>query len=257
MFDFLFFNKSKKSVFSGFFDSIEVDIHSHLIPMVDDGSPDLTSSIHLIKQMHDLGLKKIITTPHISELYPNSNDAILDGLIRLRKELKKQAINVELSVAAEYMVNDIFERMILSEEPLLTLPERHVLIEMPHISEPVNLYKVLSLLKKKGYTPILAHPERYRFYNRNLFDYEKLKSYGCLFQMNILSLVGYYGHSISACSWTLLNNKMIDFIGSDIHHDKHIDAIKDGITFECQQLLHTYPFKNKAFFGCLKPEKKI
>jgi protein-tyrosine phosphatase len=251
MFDFFFPNKSKKSVLSGFFEGIEVDIHSHLIPMVDDGSPDLMTSMQMIQQMCDLGFKKIITTPHISELYPNSNDAILDGLIRLKKALKKQAIEVELTVAAEYMINDIFERMILNDEPLLTLPERHILIEMPHISEPVNVYKVLSLLKNKGYTPILAHPERYRFYNRNLFDYEKLKASGCLFQMNILSLIGYYGHSISECSWTLLNNKMIDFLGSDIHHHRHIESIKTNISVECQQLLLRYPFKNKAFFGCL------
>jgi protein-tyrosine phosphatase len=247
MFDFFFLNKQRKSIFSALFDIIEVDIHSHLIPAVDDGSPDLATSIGLIKQMQDFGIKKIITTPHISELYPNSNDAILDGLFRLKKALTSQGVELELTVAAEYMVNDIFERMILDDLPLLTLPERYILIEIPHISEPANFYKVLSLLTKKGYKPILAHPERYRFYNRNLFDYEKIKSYGCFFQMNILSIIGYYGHSINECAWSLLNNKMIDFVGSDIHNDRHISAIKKNMTLECQHMLNTYPFKNKIF----------
>ena len=247
MFDFFFPNKQNKSIFHAPFDTIEVDIHSHLIPAVDDGSPDLATSVGLIKQMQHFGLKKIITTPHISELYPNSNDAILDGLFRLKKALISDGIDVELTVAAEYMVNDIFERMILDDLPLLTLPERYILIEMPHISEPINFYKVLSLLTKKGYKPILAHPERYRFYNRNLFDYEKIKSYGCFFQMNMLSIVGYYGHAISECTWTLLNNKMIDFVGSDIHHERHIAVLQDSMTLDCQHILHTYPFKNKIF----------
>jgi protein-tyrosine phosphatase len=246
MFDF-FLNKTKKTTISGFFDTITVDIHSHLIPLVDDGSPDLETSIFLIKQIRELGFKKIITTPHISELYPNSNDAILDGLFRLKKALINEGVEMELTVAAEYMVNDIFERMILDDLPLLTLPERYILIEIPHISEPANFYKVLSLLTNKGYKPILAHPERYRFYNRNLFDYEKIKSYGCFFQMNILSIIGYYGYSINECAWSLLNNKMIDFVGSDIHNERHISAIKKNMTLECQHMLSTYPFKNKIF----------
>jgi protein-tyrosine phosphatase len=247
MFDFFFPNKQKKGIFNVLFDTIEVDIHSHLIPAVDDGSPDLATSVGLIKQMQDFGLKKIITTPHISELYPNSNDAILDGLFRLKKALTSEGVEMELTVAAEYMVNDIFERMVLDDLPLLTLPERYILIEMPHISEPVNFYKVLSLLTNKGYKPILAHPERYRFYNRNLFDYEKIKGYGCFFQMNMLSILGYYGSAISECTWTLLNNKMIDFVGSDIHNERHLSALRNNMTLECQYILHTYPFKNKIF----------
>jgi protein-tyrosine phosphatase len=249
MFDFFFTNKHKKGVLNTLFDTIEVDIHSHLIPAVDDGAPDLATSISLIRQMQDLGFKKIITTPHVSEVYDNSNDTLLDGFMKLRNALKKEAIDIEVTMAAEYMINDIFEEKIRADEPLLTLPKRYILVEMPHISEPVNLYSVLKLLTSKGYIPILAHPERYRFYNRSLFDYEKIKGYGCLFQMNILSLIGYYGHAISECSWTLLNNKMIDFVGSDIHNTRHIEALKDNITVEQQQLFLTYPFKNKACFG--------
>ena len=199
MLEFFFSNRKKTSDFDTCFQAIEVDIHSHLIPKIDDGAPDVLTSISLIRQMRDLGLKKIITTPHVSELYPNTNDSVLDGLIQVNQQIKLEGIDIELSVAAEYMVNDIFEQAILDNETLLTLPQNHILIEMPQLSEPVNIYRVLALLNDKGYTPILAHPERYRFYNRDIIFYEKLKRSGCLFQMNALSILGYYGHSVREC----------------------------------------------------------
>ena len=249
MLEFFFSNRKKTVDFNACFQAIEVDIHSHLIPNIDDGAPDISTSISLIRQMRELGLKKIITTPHVSELYPNTNDSVLDGLIQINQQIKLEGIDIELSVAAEYMVNDIFEQAILDNETLLTLPQSHILIEMPQLSEPVNIYRVLALLNDKGYKPILAHPERYRFYNRDIIYYEKLKQSGCLFQMNALSILGYYGHSVSDCAWLLLNNKMIDFVGSDIHHFGHIKALKKSMTLESQRLLDSYPFKNKTVFG--------
>lgn len=247
MLDFFFNKKNKKSVFN-YFEAIEVDIHSHLIPGIDDGSPNLTTSINLITQMGELGFQKIITTPHISELYPNNGDSVLDGLILIKKQIAREGIDMELTVAAEYMVNDIFERKLMEDEVLLSLPNKHILIEMSHLSEPINFFHVLSMLKYKGYTPILAHPERYRFYNKSLVEYQNLKSYGCLFQLNFLSLIGYYGQAISDCAWLLINNNMIDFIATDIHHQRHIEAIKNGMTPVCQHILDNYPFQNKTLF---------
>ncbi len=247
MLDFFFNKKSKKSVFN-YFEAIEVDIHSHLVPAIDDGSPNLATSISLIKQMKELGFQKIITTPHISELYSNNGDTVLDGLILIKKQITNERIEIEITVAAEYMVNDIFEKKLMDDEPILTLPNKHILIEMSHLSEPINFFHVLSILRTRGYTPVLAHPERYRFYNKNLVEYQNLKSYGCLFQLNFLSLIGYYGQTISDCAWLLINNNMIDFIATDIHHQRHIDAIKNGMTPVCQHILDNYPFQNKNFF---------
>ncbi len=246
MLDF-FFKKNKRSVYN-YFEAIEVDIHSHLIPGIDDGSPNLTTSINLITQMGELGFQKIITTPHISELYPNNGDSVLDGLILIKKQIAFERIDIELTVAAEYMVNDIFEKKLKDDEALLTLPNKHILIEMSHLSEPINFFHVLSILRSKGYTPVLAHPERYRFYNKSLVEYQNLKSYGCLFQLNFLSLIGYYGQAISDCAWLLINNNMIDFIATDIHHQRHIVAIKNGMTPVCQHILDNYPFQNKSLF---------
>ncbi len=252
MLNFLFPKKSQKvdlEVYP-YFENIEVDIHSHLIPGIDDGSPNISTSIELLRLMGELGFKKIITTPHISELYPNNGDTIFDGLIRLKKQMKSELLNIDLTVAAEYMINDLFEQALISEVPLLTLADKYILVEMSHLSEPINLYRVLSILKSRGFIPVLAHPERYRFYSNNLYHFEKLKTYGCLFQMNVLSLIGYYGSGISDCAKLLIENNLIDFIGSDLHHQRHLEAIKKGMAHEYNlYLINNYPFKNKELFN--------
>jgi protein-tyrosine phosphatase len=247
MFDFLFPSKKQKTetYFYPIFEVVEVDIHSHLLPNIDDGSPDMETSVQLIREMVDLGFRSIITTPHISELYPNENTDIQNVLYQLNAQLKREQINMDISVAAEYMVNDLFEQKILSDEPLMTLPNNHILIELSHISEPVNLYKVINLLIEKGYIPILAHPERYRYYNNNLAQFQKLINCGCHLQVNALSLDGYYGRMVSDCAWALLNNYMIEFIGSDIHHLKHIDVFKNNISTKSQHVFNNYHFQNK------------
>jgi protein-tyrosine phosphatase len=243
----LSFLKPKKADAIGsanLFKNIELDIHAHLIPGIDDGASDLMVSVELLKAMRDMGFKRVTATPHISELYPNTNDAILDGLILLKKEIKKYNIDIEVSVAAEYMINDLFEQMIQSDTPLLTLPMNHILVEMPHIDEPANLNRVLELLRGGNYTPIMAHPERYRYYNGDLDAYWRLKEKGCLLQVNVLSLTGYYGRQISRCAWAMLDEKMIDFIGTDLHHNRHLDNIETGMTVEIEDMLKHYPFKN-------------
>ena len=247
MFDFLFKSKKQKEWVPLYpvFEAIEVDIHSHLIPDVDDGAPNMETSVELIREMMDLGFKSITTTPHISELYPNENSLLLNRLYDLNKQLKREKIDIEINVAAEYMINDVFEQKVLSGEPLMTLANNHILVELSHISEPVNLYKVIAMLIERGYVPILAHPERYRYYNNNLMQFQKLINCGCHLQVNALSLDGYYGRMVSDCAWALLNNYMIDFIGSDIHHPRHIETMRNNISPKSQQLLNTYPFQNK------------
>ncbi len=250
MFEFFFTKKKAHEIGLYYypFQTIEVDIHSHLIPGIDDGAPDVKTAIELVRNLRDLGFKKIITTPHVSELYPNTINSVLDGLIQLKNELNTLTIDVEITVAAEYMINDVFEEMLVSNSEFLTLPQNHILVEMPHFSEPLNLHRVISLLVAKGFTPVIAHPERYRHYNGNLLQYKKLKDYGCTFQVNLLSILGYYGQTVRDCAWLLLNNRMIEFIGSDVHHSRHIDFLKINMPPECQHLINNYPFQNKNVF---------
>jgi protein-tyrosine phosphatase len=234
---------------SNLFKTIALDLHSHLIPRIDDGVPDLNNAIDLIKSMHSWGFKKIITTPHVSELYPNTTDTVLDGFFLLKREVKKHNIPIQIDVAAEYMINDMFEQLLLSDTPLLTLPNKHILVEMPHLGEPVNLDNVLKLLIKKGYTPLIAHPERYRFYENDLDAYAELKDKGCLFQANLLSFTGYYGRVINKTAWSMINDNMIDFIGTDMHHIRHLENIENSITPELADMIGHYPFKNKQLLN--------
>jgi tyrosine-protein phosphatase YwqE len=247
MFDFLFHAKKQKieTISYPLFEAVEIDIHSHVLPNIDDGSPDMQTSVQLIREMIDLGFRSIIATPHISELYPNENTTIENTLIQLKKQLKREQLDIDINIAAEYMINDVFEQKILSGERLLTLPNNHILVELSHISEPVNLYKVIAMLVERGYTPILAHPERYRYYNNNLAQFQRLINCGCHLQVNALSLDGYYGRMVSDCAWALLNNYMIEFIGTDIHHAKHIDMFKHNISPKSQHIFNNYPFQNK------------
>ena len=251
MFDFLFSKKKAQAEAEvpAYFEMFGADLHSHLIPGIDDGSTDLMTSLRMIKRMRQMGIRKIATTPHVSEVYPNDRDSIFDGLIRLKQLIKYEGVDVELTAAAEYMINDLFEQAVRDNATLLTLPKNHILVEMPHVSEPLNLQRTIELLIARGYVPIMAHPERYRFYNGDLASFEKIKGYGCLLQVNVLSLVGYYGSSVAETAWQLMDRRLIDFVGTDFHHEQHIEVFLKKMTPACRTALETYPFKNRQLFG--------
>ena len=203
-----------------------VDIHSHILPGIDDGSKDVEESISLISQMKEIGFSKIIGTPHTYQgLYDNTNESIKGSYNLLKKGLKA---NIEIDYASEYMIDGSLLKRI-EEKSLLTLKDNHVLVEMSFISAPNDLYKILFQLQLNGYIPVLAHPERYSFLFRTFEEYNKLKKVGCKFQINLLSTTGYYGKDITNISDKLLKNNLIDFVGSDIHSQEHIDFMKENV----------------------------
>jgi len=223
-----------------------VDIHSHLLPGIDDGSPDLTHSIKYIKKLNELGIDKFYCTPHIfSDLYPNTPDTILPALTLVKDGLKAANLDIFVGAAAEHMVDYGFT----VEENLLSLPNNHILIEMSYLSETPNIEDVIFALQVKGYKIVLAHPERYNFYHQNTMRYNRLKEMGCLFQLNLLSVVGYYGKNVKVAAESLLQQKMYDVAGTDLHHDKHLSVfdrtIKNG---EMNKALGGYEFQNRELF---------
>ncbi|TDO19012.1 tyrosine-protein phosphatase [Pedobacter duraquae] len=231
-------------------DNIEwlgVDLHSHILPGLDDGSPDLDTSLELIRHLRELGFRKFIFTPHIfTELYPNSNETILPALMLIKDALKNKNMDVEVSAAAEYMIDETFK----VKEAHLTLPGNHILVEMSYLNETPNIEQIIFDLQIKGYHVILAHPERYKFYHHNIERFHRFKDMGVLFQLNLLSVVGYYGKEEKRISEYLLQKKCYDFASTDLHHDKHLlalsVAIKKGHLYE---KIGTYPFKNKQLFS--------
>ena len=204
-----------------------MDRHTHILWGVDDGASTPQESLAIIRTLKSLGFSGAYCTPHIKASCPGNTP---DKLRRRFNELLSAAAGeaFKLELAAEYMLDDHFMQLVQSEK-LLTLKKNHVLVEMSYINAPIQLYAFLFDLQVAGYIPVLAHPERYLFYHSHLDEYLKLKKAGCLFQLNLLSAVGYYGDGIAKIAEKLLQKGMYDFVGSDVHHSNHIAAFDQKV----------------------------
>jgi len=200
------------------FGLIHTDIHSHLIPGIDDGSRDMADSIAMLKALSNLGYKKIITTPHIlSDLYPNSKEIILAGFEKVKLAIEKEKIPIELEAASEYYFDDHFIDLIERDE-LLSFGDKKILFELPFVQEPMDLDKTIFDLQLAGYTPVLAHPERYSYWHEDFKRYQKLFNKDVILQVNINSLSGYYSAEVQKIAEKLIDLNMVQLIGTDIHH---------------------------------------
>ena len=244
----LFFN-SKKPVLAELIPNNYVDIHSHLLPGIDDGSPNIETSIQLITALQKIGFSEFITTPHIMELiWPNTATQIVHHLAETNNYLAQSGCTAQLAASAEYMMDGHFYSTI-NQKKILPLKDNYVLVEMSYINPPLHLYETLFELQVHGYQPVLAHPERYAFYHSKLEEYTKLKNAGCLFQMNLLSSVGYYGAAVSKAADYLIQNTMIDFVGSDVHHHKHVAAFHEKIILKNHSKIPQLLQNNFIFSG--------
>ncbi|MGV3461091.1 MAG: tyrosine-protein phosphatase [Flavobacterium sp.] len=224
----LFFNKPKP-VLADLIPDGYTDIHSHLLPGIDDGANDIEDTASLIKTLQDYGFANFITTPHIlTGVWNNTADGIRQKETETIKLLPQHEVSVPFKSAAEYLMDDTFLNLLKTEE-LLTLKDRYVLVEMSYLNPPMQLYDIIYELQLRDYKPVLAHPERYNFYAGKMEDFQKLKRAGCFFQLNLLSVTGYYGKGPLETSKRLLEAGMIDFTGSDVHHERHTDAFKSKV----------------------------
>ncbi len=176
---------------------IGTDVHSHLIPGIDDGPPTLEASIELIIGLEALGYKHFITTPHImSDYYPNTPEVILSGLNKVRKGIEDLGLNVKIHAAAEYMLDSAFAKILDNDEQLLTLYNKDILVELPFAGMPPNANEVFFKLQTKGYRVILAHPERYSYMQQDKSEYEDLVDRNIKLQVNLNSFTGAYGPQV-------------------------------------------------------------
>lgn len=243
----MFFSK-KRIPLTDFFTNSFVDIHSHLLPGIDDGAKDIDTSIALILKMASYGIKNFITTPHVlGSVYPNSTAVIKEKLVVVQKELEKREIKgISIQAAAEYMLDEEFSAL-LEQKDILVLKDNYILVEMSYFSAPINLYEVLFKIQLKGYKPVLAHPERYNFYHSDFKSYYKLKQAGCLFQLNLLSLTDQYGKGVQKISKKLLKENLYDFVGTDTHHQNHLALLpKIGTKKTLDKITHLLD-NNKKF----------
>jgi protein-tyrosine phosphatase len=239
---FKLFSKSKSSN-SGKPDYglLKTDMHSHLLPGIDDGSPDLQTSIQLIRGMVAQGFTKLITTPHIMwEMYPNTPEIITEKLELVKKAVADEGIEVELHAAAEYFLDDHVEGLLKRNEKLLTISGNMVLSEFSLAYPPHGLKDILFEMQMQGYLPVIAHPERYIYLEGNKDFYEELKDLGCLFQLNVLSLTGYYGKSVQELANHLIKKGHYDLVGTDLHGFRHLDNLpSSSISHTLEKLLAT------------------
>ncbi len=223
------------------------DIHSHLIPGIDDGSKSPEESLILSQGLLDLGYKKSVTTPHImGDYYRNTPEIINKGLGQVNNQLAEKSVQLNLTAAAEYYIDYDFMSKI-AKEPLLTFGDNYVLVEFSFVEPPRTYKDAFFELQTNGYRPVLAHPERYMYWFNDptkLFD---LKDRNILFQLNILSLVGAYGVGSIKLSELLLQNSMIEWLGTDLHNEYQLMLLKNLILPEKSvKLLNSQKYLNQT-----------
>ena len=200
------------------------DIHSHILPGLDDGSKSMEMSVELIKGLISAGYDDLWVTPHISaDSYPNTRDSILRTLDCVCEVLVEVGISVNLNAAAEYMIDSYFISELLPKRELLTINNQYLLIEFPFMQKPMAIKELIFDIQLKGYTPILAHPERYQYLYDEPDFYDELKHTGILFQCNLFSFAGLYGRSAQKVAAKLYKKGLIDLIGTDIHHPDQLE----------------------------------
>jgi tyrosine-protein phosphatase YwqE len=227
---------------------LKTDMHSHLVPGIDDGSKDIPTSLELIRGFIQLGYKKIITTPHVLwEVYPNTAQIINKGFDELKTSVEKEGLDIELHAAAEYFIDDHFEEELKKRTPLLCISNNMVLVEISMLTAPFDLQKILFEMQMQDYQPVLAHPERYAYLSRTLNIYEDLKNAGCLFQLNLLSLTGYYGRGVQDLAEYLMKQDYYELAGTDLHHTHHLSALQKLATSPLyQKLKETSSLRNSS-----------
>jgi tyrosine-protein phosphatase YwqE len=239
---FSFFSKKKQPVLQPF----TTDMHSHLLPGIDDGAETLEKSLKLINELRSFGYKKLITTPHImGDAYRNTPEIIQQKLTEVQTALKTQGSPIQLAAAAEYYLDEWFVEKLEKEEKLLTFGKNYLLFEMSYLNPSPQLNSAIFSLRTQGYQPVLAHPERYMFYYENFERLQRLAESNVLFQLNLTSLTGYYGKAAQIQAEKLIKNKLVHFVGTDCHAMKHVDALEDVFQTKYLKKIAEQPLLNQ------------
>jgi len=237
---------SKKAYLKDLLNGDFIDIHSHLLPGIDDGSKSFDETLELLNSLKNIGFKQFTGTSHIFSGVWNNTKAIIENTAtQTNEKLKNHGFFIK--PAAEYMMDNHFLELLKNDEKLLTIKDNYVLVEMSYINPPIHLFDILFQLQINGYQPILAHPERYNFYHGNIDAFKKLKNSGCKFQLNLISTTGYYGQAVAKCAKDLLKENMFDFAGSDVHHNRHIESFEQKIIVKNTENLKSI-IQNNQFF---------
>lgn len=242
------FKKNQKEVIMPPFDFsiFEVDMHSHLLPGIDDGSPSMDHSIGMILKFKEMGYKKLIITPHImQDCYPNTPEIINTKLEEVKNQVKELKIDIDIEASAEYNVEDsLFEKIERNE--LIPFPTKHLLFEYSFFSKPNQTEKLIFDLIVKGFTPIIAHFERYPYYHNKPEIIEEYRSKGVLIQLNLLSIIGHYGPEVQNQAYYMIDNDLVDFVATDCHRIEHLELLQRFANHPYFHKLGKLNLKNKS-----------
>ena len=224
---------------------LKTDMHSHLIPGIDDGSKSMNHTIGMLRKFKELGFEKIITTPHImSDYYKNTPEIILAGLKEVREELKRIGLYIEIEAAAEYYFDEqLFDK--IKNKELITFNGNHVLFEYSFSQEPQQINELIFTFQTNGYQPVLAHFERYPYYHGKFDVVEELRAKGVLIQLNLNSLTGHYGAGIKKQARELIDRGLVDFAGSDCHRIEHLHILEANLADKYFHKLLELPLHNQ------------
>lgn len=210
-----------------------IDIHNHLLPGIDDGCKSFEDSIKTLQEMETKGIEKIILTPHyIKRSNFSCNNKEKKKLFEeLQTQVKEKNIKVELYLGNEIYFDYDLEGLIKNDEVMTLNDSKYILFELPMSNKINNLKEVIFDLRSKGLVPILAHPERYSYFQNKPDELISLIEQGCLFQGNLGSLIGLYGKRSKKCLKTLIKHNLIQFMATDVHHhnSKNILLLDEGI----------------------------
>lgn len=210
--------------------TLVVDVHAHVLPGLDDGADTLEESLSLIEGLVRQGVKKIIATPHVmGNYYRNTPELIQQKLMLVKMALRNNGIDVALEAAAEYYLDEMFVQQLERNDTLLSFGKlKYLLFETPFVNQPPELEEVIALINKQGYKPVLAHPERCLYLQKDPELTRQLHRKGLLFQLNINSLVGYYSRQTQVFAEWLVASNLIDFLASDAHRKSQVDLLESA-----------------------------
>lgn len=242
----LFNRKQLKTPFD--IGQLQTDIHSHLIPGIDDGSQSMDQTIGMLLKFEALGYKKVITTPHImSDYYKNTPEIINNGLSAVRAVIKEHKINIEIEAAAEYYYDEFLLDKVKNHEVMSFGSEKYVLFEFSFTTAPKETGTLLFTLNTNGYQPVIAHFERYPYFFDNTQEViAEFKRQGAKIQVNINSLTGHYGPQVRKQAEMLIDNKWVDFIGTDCHRIEHLHLLESSLKLPYMHKIGELDLLNKT-----------
>ena len=224
---------------------IVIDMHSHLIPGIDDGSRSMDETIAMLAKFESLGYKKIITTPHImQEVYPNTSEIINQGLKQVQETAKSLGLSIEIEAAAEYYFDDHLIELI-KQKDILSFGQNYVLVEFSFHTPPIFEDQLFFEMQMAKYKPVLAHFERYPYFHDSLDKVKEYRDKGVNIQVNLNSLTGHYGPQVRKQAEKLIDANLVDFVGSDCHRMQHLMMLEEHLSNPYFHKLEKLVLKNR------------